>query len=33
MTGTLIFGIVSIIVFIALAAYNKGRSVFDRSGK
>ena len=31
MTGTLVFGIVSIVVFIALVSINKGKSLFDRS--
>ena len=31
MTATLIFGIVSIVLFIAIAAFNKGKSVFDCS--
>ncbi len=31
MVGTVIFGIVFTVIFIALGAYKKGKSVFDRS--
>ena len=30
MGATLLFGIASLVVFIALGAYNQGKSVFDR---
>ena len=31
MTASVIFGIVSMVLFIAIAAFNKGKSVFDCS--
>ena len=30
MTATLLFGVVSILVFLAIGAYNPGKSVFDK---